>query len=205
MGRYFDRVQTIVDRHGGTTEKFIGDAVVAVFGVPQLHEDDAHRAVRAAVEIRDARAELNGDFQRDWGVELRIRTGVNTGEVVAGDPRGGSGVRLRRRRYGRGASGGGCRSRRNPYRRDDVPSVSRRCHGRAAAPLALKGKAEPVRAWRVREMAPLGPRWARRLDSPLVGRGRELDVLRTVFDRTVEAGNVRLRRSSVWPASGNHA
>ena len=71
MGRYFDRAKMIVDRHGGTTEKFIGDAVVAVFGVPQLHEDDAHRAVRAAVEIRDACAELNGDFQRDWGVELR--------------------------------------------------------------------------------------------------------------------------------------
>ena len=83
MGRYFERVQTIVDRHGGTTEKFIGDAVVAVFGVPQLHEDDAHRAVRAAVEIRDARADLNNEFRRDWGVELRIRTGVNTGEVVA--------------------------------------------------------------------------------------------------------------------------
>jgi len=72
LARYFDEMKAIVERHGGTVEKFIGDAVVAVFGVPQLHEDDALRAVRAAVEMRDALPEL--------GVEARI--GVNTGEVV---------------------------------------------------------------------------------------------------------------------------
>src|SRR5438093_8206388 len=74
LGRYFDEMKAIVERHGGSVEKFIGDAVMAVFGVPQLHEDDALRAVRAAVEMRDALPEL--------GVEARI--GVNTGEVVAG-------------------------------------------------------------------------------------------------------------------------
>src|SRR6059058_1330676 len=72
LGRYFDQMKAIVERHGGSVEKFIGDAVMAVFGVPQLHEDDALRAVRAAVEMRDALPEL--------GVEAR--TGVNTGEVV---------------------------------------------------------------------------------------------------------------------------
>ena len=72
--RYFERMKTIVERHGGSVEKFIGDAVMAVFGVPVVHEDDALRAVRAAVEMRDAFPEL--------GVEGRI--GVTTGEVVTG-------------------------------------------------------------------------------------------------------------------------
>jgi class 3 adenylate cyclase len=72
MARYFEQARTILESHGGTVEKFIGDAVMAVFGVPQLHEDDALRAVRAAFELR------NGVTQ----VQLRI--GVNTGEVVAG-------------------------------------------------------------------------------------------------------------------------
>src|SRR5438876_2236055 len=67
-------MKTIVERHGVTVEKFIGDAVMAVFGVPQVHEDDALRAVRAAAEMRDALPEL--------GVQARI--GVNTGEVVTG-------------------------------------------------------------------------------------------------------------------------
>src|SRR5256886_6492849 len=74
LARYFDQMKAIVERHGGTVEKFVGDAVMAVFGVPQVHEDDALRAVRAAVEMRDALPEL--------GVEARI--GLNTGEVVVG-------------------------------------------------------------------------------------------------------------------------
>src|SRR4026207_1805150 len=74
LARYFERMKAIVESHGGTGEKFIGDAVMAVFGVPQVREDDALRACRAAVEMRDALPEL--------GVEARI--GVNTGEVVTG-------------------------------------------------------------------------------------------------------------------------
>src|SRR3989449_2767609 len=74
LARYFERMKAIVERHGGTVEKFIGDAVMAVFGVPQVHEDDALRAVRAAAEMRDALPAL--------GVQARI--GVNTGEVVTG-------------------------------------------------------------------------------------------------------------------------
>ncbi len=74
LGRYFDRMRAILERHGGRVEKFIGDAVMAVFGVPVLHEDDALRALRAAVEMRSALPEL--------GVQARI--GVNTGQVVAG-------------------------------------------------------------------------------------------------------------------------
>ena len=83
MGRYFDTVSHALERHGGTVEKFIGDAVLAVFGIPLLHEDDALRAVRAAVEARGALELLNDELERDWGVRIRRRTGVNTGEVVA--------------------------------------------------------------------------------------------------------------------------
>src|SRR5438093_6826749 len=89
MSRYFDVMRGVLERHGGTVEKFIGDAVMAVFGIPQLHEDDALRAVRAAVEMRERLAALNEELERDRGVRLSIRTGVNTGEVVAGDSSGG--------------------------------------------------------------------------------------------------------------------
>src|SRR5262247_75753 len=74
LGRYFDEMKAIVERHGGAVEKFIGDAVMAVFGFPQVHEDDALRAVRAAVEMRKALP----------GIGIRGRIGVNTGEVVVG-------------------------------------------------------------------------------------------------------------------------
>src|SRR5438477_12844936 len=85
MARYFEVAKEIVERHGGTVEKFIGDAVMAVFGVPAVHEDDALRAVRAAAELREALADLNKELERDRGVRIETRTGVNTGEVVAGD------------------------------------------------------------------------------------------------------------------------
>src|SRR6266568_6293427 len=74
LARYFDRMREVVERHGGSVEKFIGDAVMAVFGVPVVHEDDALRACRAAVEMRDALPELG----------IRGRIGVNTGQVVNG-------------------------------------------------------------------------------------------------------------------------
>ena len=89
MSRYFDSVRTIVERHGGTVEKFIGDAAMAMFGIPQQHEDDALRAVRAAVELRQAITGLNADLERDHGVAIQIRSAINTGEVVAGHPASG--------------------------------------------------------------------------------------------------------------------
>jgi predicted ATPase/class 3 adenylate cyclase len=86
MSRYFDEMRAALERHGGTVEKYIGDAIMAVFGLPKLHEDDALRAVRAAGEMRERLAELNEELDRRWGVTVGNRTGVNTGEVVAGDP-----------------------------------------------------------------------------------------------------------------------
>jgi class 3 adenylate cyclase len=85
MQRYFDTVRTIVERHGGAIEKFIGDAAMAVFGVPQTHEEDALRAVRAARDVREALTALNSELGREHGLELRVRIGINTGEVLTGD------------------------------------------------------------------------------------------------------------------------
>src|SRR5437660_11569538 len=90
MSSYFEAVSEVCRRHGGTVEKFIGDAAMAVFGIPVAFEDHALRAVRAAVELNAALAPLNDALERDWGVRLSTRTGVNSGEVVAGDPAGGS-------------------------------------------------------------------------------------------------------------------
>jgi class 3 adenylate cyclase len=86
MERYFEVVSRALQRHGGTVEKFIGDAVMAVFGIPTAHDDDALRAVRAAVDMRTELGLLNAELEETHGVRLALRTGVNTGEVVAGDP-----------------------------------------------------------------------------------------------------------------------
>src|SRR5213076_980048 len=91
LARYFDRMRERVEAHGGTVEKFIGDAVMAVFGIPVAHEDDALRAVRAATDLRASVADLSDDLERRHGIRLSLRTAVNTGEVVTGDPSAGQG------------------------------------------------------------------------------------------------------------------
>src|SRR5438270_8948530 len=85
MLRYFDEMRAVIERHSGTVEKFIGDAVMAVFGVPVAHEDDALRAVRAAVDMLARLDELNDEFEGRFGSRIGLRIGINTGEVVAGD------------------------------------------------------------------------------------------------------------------------
>lgn len=84
LARYFDELSAVIRRHGGVVDTYIGDAIMAVFGVPILHEDDALRAVRAAVEMRDTLAILNREFEAGWSVRLENRMGINTGEVFAG-------------------------------------------------------------------------------------------------------------------------
>src|SRR5437870_3873650 len=86
LSRYFDEMRGAIERHGGVVEKFIGDAVLAVFGIPRVHEDDALRAIRAAGEMRGALDRVNDEFEARWGTRLAVRIGVNTGEVVTGDP-----------------------------------------------------------------------------------------------------------------------
>ena len=107
MTRYFERMRSVLESHGGTVEKFIGDAVMAVFGVPQAHEDDALRAVRAAAEMRPALAVLNEYLEREHGSIIASGSGVNTGEVIAGDPSRRSQRRDGRRgQHGRAAGAG---------------------------------------------------------------------------------------------------
>src|SRR5256714_7328848 len=89
MTRYFDEMRGVLERHGGVVEKYIGDAIMAVFGLPRVHEDDALRAVRAAADMQRALVTLNKELESHWGVRLANRIGVNTGEVVAGDPSAG--------------------------------------------------------------------------------------------------------------------
>jgi class 3 adenylate cyclase len=85
LRRYFSVMERAVERHGGRVEKFIGDAVVGVFGVPRSNEDDALRAVRAAIDMRDAVSDLNTELVDRWGLELQVRIAINTGQVLAGE------------------------------------------------------------------------------------------------------------------------
>jgi predicted ATPase/class 3 adenylate cyclase len=192
MTRYFREMKSVLERHGGSVEKFIGDAILGVFGVPRLHEDDALRAVRAASEMRNALGRLNEEFARAWGVTIAIRTGVNTGEVVAGDPTRGESFVLGdpvnvAALLEQSAQPGEILMGESTYRlvRDAV--VAER-----GAPLTLKRKAEPVIPWRLID-APLGVEaWTRRLDSALVGRNRELASLQESFWRTVATASGQL-------------
>jgi predicted ATPase/class 3 adenylate cyclase len=192
MSRYFDEVRVVMERHGGTVEKFIGDAVMAVFGVPVLHEDDALRAVRAAVELRGAMAAVNDELDRSFDLRLEIRTGLNSGEVVAGDSsRGdsfvtGDAVNVAQRLES-AATPGDILIGEATYRlvRDAVRAES-------VGPLALRGKGAPVQAYRLLDVVHGAPSHARRLDSPLVGRDRECDLLRGAFDRAVQDNTCHL-------------
>jgi class 3 adenylate cyclase/tetratricopeptide (TPR) repeat protein len=184
MARYFDVARTSLERHGGTVEKFIGDAVMAVFGVPTLHEDDALRALRAAVDLRDSLASLNVELERDYGVSLRLRTGVNTGEVVTGTEE----------RLATGDAVNVAARLEQAAQPDEilVGEETRRLASAAietepVAPLTLKGKSEPFAAHRLLRVMEGAPAFERRLDAPLVGRGEELARVRAVFDASVTA------------------
>jgi class 3 adenylate cyclase len=186
MSRYFDRMKAVVERHGGTVEKFIGDAVMAVFGIPAVHEDDALRAVRAASEMREALADLNRELERDHGVTVEARTGINTGQVVAGDPSRGQTLATgdainTAARLQQAAAPGEILLGAPAFRlvRDGVKVDT-------MEPLELKGKEGAVEAFRLRDVLPEAEAITRRLDSPMVGRDRERQVLRLAFDRAVE-------------------
>jgi class 3 adenylate cyclase len=183
MSRYFDLARTVLARHGGTVEKFIGDAVMAVFGVPEVHEDDALRAARAAVELRESLDGLNDELERGWGARLQIRTGVNTGDVVARDPTAGQSfvsgdaVNVAARLEQAAQPGEILLGPQTLALVRDAVRVE------AVEPLSLKGKAEPVPAFRLVEVLPGAPAFARRLDSPMLGRDAELATVVDACDR----------------------
>jgi class 3 adenylate cyclase/tetratricopeptide (TPR) repeat protein len=166
MARYFETARTAIERHGGTVEKFIGDAVMAVFGVPVVHEDDALRAVRAAAELRDA-------------VEIDVRIGVNTGEVVTGGAdtlATGDAVNVAAR-LEQAASPGEVFLGAATYAlvRDSVDAE-------LLPPLEAKGKAEALTAYRLGRVRGEA---ARRDGSPMVGRTDELELLQRAYERAV--------------------
>jgi class 3 adenylate cyclase len=164
LARYFERMKAIVERHGGSVEKFIGDAVMAVFGVPLLHEDDALRAVRSAVEMRDALPELG----------LQGRIGVMTGEVVTGTEERlatGDAVNVAARleqaaRPGEVLVG-----------QPTLALVEGAAEVEPVEPLELKGKREPVPAYRLLEVRDVPER---RHEALFVGRER--DPVGSYFD-----------------------
>ena len=172
MVGYHADLRTILERHGGTVEKFVGDAAMAVFGLPHVHEDDALRAVRAAAEMRDVVGRR--------GLEVRI--GLNTGEVVSGAGETlvtGDAVnvaaRLEQAAYAGEVLIGEHTERlvRDAVRTEPV------------TPLVAKGKSEPVPAFRLLEVLPDAPAFTRRVDAPFVGRSSELADLDRAFDRAI--------------------
>jgi len=177
ISRYFAQLRAIIERHGGTVEKFIGDAVMAVFGIPTVREDDALRAVRAASEIRNRLPAI----AEEVGVTLRFRTGINTGPVLSGEGENvavGDAVNVAARLEQAAAPGEILVGAETLQLVRDAVDVQR------LEPLVLKGKSAPVQAYRLLWVDPVAPGFARHMDAPLVGRERELGILREAWRRS---------------------
>jgi class 3 adenylate cyclase/tetratricopeptide (TPR) repeat protein len=185
MSRYFETMRTVLERHGGTVEKFIGDAVMAVFGLPVRHEDDALRAARAALDMQAALPPLNDAFAAAFGITLANHIGVNTGEVVAGD------ANLGQRLVTGDAVNVAARLEQAAHARDVLIGdltyrlVRDAVDVEPVEPLILKGKAEPVPAYRLLGVRS-GEGSARRQDAPMVGREDELALLTGALREAIE-------------------
>lgn len=176
LAGYFERMKGIIESHGGTVEKFIGDAVMVVFGMPILHEDDALRAVRAASEMQAAVPELG----------LQTRIGVNSGEVVAGTRERlatGDAVNVATRLEQAAAPGEVLIGAETLLLVTDAIEVE------AVSPLQLKGKSEPVPAYR---LLALKAEEERSFTTPMIGRKRELDRLQDAFAQAVDDRSCQL-------------
>ena len=183
MGTYFDAMRGEIEAEGGTVEKFIGDAVMAVFGVPAAHEDDPSRALRAALRIRRRLEDLNDGLQKLYGVALQIRTGINTGEVMAVTaPRPGEAL------VAGDAVNAAARLEQSAKPGQIVVSqrTARAARGFRLRPLGalqLKGKQGEVHALELMREE-VGPeRGIPGLRAPMVGRDGELALLRTIYER----------------------
>ena len=197
MGSYFERMKRIAETHGGTVEKFIGDAVMVVFGVPLLHDDDAERAVRAALAMRDSMDGLNAEL----GVSLAARVGVNSGEAVAGAGEDrqflvtGDAVNVAARLQQAADMG-------EVVVGPLTESLTRSAIDYAARdPVVAKGKTEPIRAYRAVRARSAVPEQARGLPAmraQLVGRQRELRMLLESFERVRDD-----RRAHLFTLVGN--
>src|ERR671914_386654 len=177
MSSYFEGMRAVLERHGGTVEKFIGDAVMAVFGIPVVREDDALRAVRAAADLRASVEALNHELERQWGATLEVRTGVNTGEVVAADSAGGEAFATGdavnvAARLEQAAQPGEILIGETTYR-----LVASAVEAASVPAVTAKGKREPVAAWRLLSVVEGAAAVERHLDAPMVGRRSELAAL----------------------------
>jgi class 3 adenylate cyclase/tetratricopeptide (TPR) repeat protein len=186
MARYFDEMSAVLERHGATVEKFIGDAVMAVFGIPVVHEDDALRACRAACEMRERLRDLNAELEHDHAVRIEQRTGVNTGAVVTGDTFDGQ-----RLATGDAVNVAARLEQAAPAGEILIGETTRAlCRDAlevvAVGPVEAKGKSSALAAWRLVRVIEGAPGIARHLESPLVGRVRELDLLRHGFERALD-------------------
>ncbi len=182
----FGLVHDQVERHGGMTEKFVGDAVLAVFGVPSAHEDDPERAVRAALAVRDGFPKFAATVRERYGAEIGLRVGVNTGEVVAGRQaaaRGelvvsGDAVNVAARLQQRAKPGQVLVGERTHA------ATSRAIAYRDVGSAAAKGKSMPLQAWEaLHALSTPGWRAPERLRAPIIGRDDELAVLRALAAR----------------------
>jgi class 3 adenylate cyclase/tetratricopeptide (TPR) repeat protein len=189
LARYFELASQVVERHGGSVEKFIGDAVMAVFGVPHVHEDDALRAVRAAADLRDGLEPLNAELERDYATTLSVRIGINTGEVVTGTKERlatGDAVNVAARLEQAAQPG------EILIGADTVGLVRDAITVEALPPLDAKGKSEPVPAYRLLSLDTEAPAFLRRGDVPMVGRDRQLKLLRDAFDNVASERSCHL-------------
>ena len=183
LARYFAAMAAVIEAHGGTVEKYVGDAIMAVFGLTTTHEDDALRAARAALGMRDRLVALNVELTAEWGITLAARTGIATGEVVTGDPARGATLATgdtinTAARLEQAAGAGEILLGAVTWRlvRDAVQV-------QAVTPVAAKGKAVPVTAFRLLGLADAAHGSDRRMHggTPLVGRAHELDRLDGLF------------------------
>ncbi|MBS2538969.1 AAA family ATPase [Catenulispora sp. NF23] len=191
--RYFAAVREPIESRGGTVEKFIGDAVMAVFGIPDLHEDDGLRAVGAALEVPEVLDRLNEELHSALGVRLAVRIGIATGEAVVGTDSeerqvlvSGEVANVAARLEQNAAPGEiliDAETRR---------AVSAAVVAQDAGPMSLRGKSAPVRAYRLSALRGDDPGLLRRFDLPFVGREEQFAALDGALRDTTERGRVRV-------------
>jgi DNA-binding SARP family transcriptional activator len=182
IGAYFQAARSAIERHGGLVEKFIGDAVMALFGVPELHEDDALRAVRAAVDVRAAVARVSEEVASDWDARLAVRIAINSGEVVVSGPGADTPV-----------TGAPLNIAAHLEKRAGAGEILLGDTTQGLVRDAIRAEAielgDGLHAWRLDALIAEAPAVARRLDAPLVGRQKELRRLRTAFQRARKDGS----------------
>jgi class 3 adenylate cyclase/tetratricopeptide (TPR) repeat protein len=178
VDRAFEGLAELVTLYGGSVDKIIGDEIMAVFGAPQAHEDDPERAVRCALEMQRNLSTYSHQIERDRGVKLGMRVGVNTGEVVAGIVGGadqysviGDAVNAAKRIETAGRAGEVLAGERTYL------ATTGAIEYRAHEPIVAKGKSEPLTVWEAVAERALPGQHVHRLEAPLIGRDEELEML----------------------------